>query len=94
MKEEINTSMTRDEILATLQRIEVETKIAVWLFQIDKKYYQVVEYGGVFRVPDATSVWETNKRGKRLSSTELITINGKKHVECVEKFMTQLGITE
>lgn len=82
--------MNHEEILATLQPFETETKLSAWSFQVEKKFYQVIEYGGVFKLLPKTSVWETNKRGKRLSPTPLFTIDGKKHEECVKQFLTKI----
>ena len=86
--------MTREEILSTVNHFEVETKVKAWTFQIDKKFYQVVEFGGVYRVPPGTSIWETNKKGKRLSNEAIFTINGNKYLECINQFIDSMGITE
>jgi hypothetical protein len=81
--------MNREEILETLERFETETKLKAWSFRIDKKFYQVAEYGGVYRVPVATSIWETNKRGKRLGE-KIFTISKQDHIECIKLFLDKL----
>ena len=82
--------MNREEILLTVEKLETETKLKAWLFQIDKKFYQVAEYGGVYRVPSTTSIWETNKRGKRLSNDPIFKINGQNHEKCIDSYITSL----
>lgn len=82
--------MNREEILLTLEKMETETKLRAWSFQIDKKFYQVAEYGGVYRVPATTSIWETNKRGKRLTSEPIFRIDGQNYTKCVNQYLDVL----
>lgn len=82
--------MNREEILSTLVPFETETKVKVWLFEVDKNFYQVLEYGGVYRVPPTTAIWEANKRGKRLSTKELFKIDGKNITKCINLFLDKL----
>jgi hypothetical protein len=82
--------MNKEEILQTLEKMETETKLKVWLFQIEKKFYQVAEYGGVYRVPSTTAIWEANKRGKRLSDGPIFKIDGQNHLKCVNQYLDVL----
>jgi hypothetical protein len=82
--------MNREEILLTVEKLETETKLKAWLFQIEKKFYQVAEYGGVYRVPSTTSIWETNKRGKRLSDRPIFKIDGQNREKCINLYITSL----
>jgi hypothetical protein len=81
--------MNREAIFETLERFETETGLKAWSFQIDKKFYQVAEYGGVYRVPLMTSIWETNKRGKRLGD-KIFSISRHDYSECIELFLDKL----
>lgn len=86
--------MNREEIESTLTVLETETKIKAWVFQVNKKFYQVVEYGGVYRVPDATSIWECSKRGKRNSTDPVFTIPSKNYKKCLDLFLDKLEEAE
>lgn len=81
--------MNREAIFETLERFETETGLKAWSFQIDKKFYQVAEYGGVYRVPPTTAIWETNKRGKRLGE-KIFSISKQDRIECIELFLDKL----
>jgi hypothetical protein len=82
--------MNREEIIATIIPLETETKVKAWIFQIEKKFYHVAEYGGVYRVPETSAIWESNKKGKRLTQAPLFEINKKDHKRCVNEFLTIL----
>ena len=79
--------MDREKILSTVRELPVETKIKAWTFQVDKKYYQMAECGGNYGIVDHTSVWECNKRGKRISSSPLFTTSGKDHMRCFHEYI-------
>jgi hypothetical protein len=85
--------MNREEILESLERFETETGLKAWSFQIEKKFYQVAEYGGVYRVPTRTSIWETNKRGKRLGDY-VFTMDGQDRIKCINLYLDKLEEAE
>ncbi len=82
--------MNREEITSTITPLETETKVKAWIFQIEKKFYHVAEYGGVYRVPERTSIWESNKKGKRLTQAPIFDIGKKDYKRCVDEFLTVL----
>ena len=86
--------INREEILETLVPMETETKLKAWLFQIEKKFYHVAEYGGVYRVPPTTSIWECNKRGKRLTEKPLHKIDRQDRLTCINQFFDILDEKE
>jgi len=81
--------MNREKILETLEKFETETNIKAWSFRIENEFYQVAEYGGVYRVPLTTSIWKTNKRGKRLGQV-IFSISEKNYIKCVDLFLNKL----
>ena len=85
--------MNREEILESLAKFETDTKINAWSFQIEQKFYQVVEYGGVHRVPERTSIWKTNRRGRRLGDY-VFTIRGKNKIKCINLYLDHLEESE
>lgn len=82
--------MTKEEILASIQIFPNETKLKAWTFQVDNKCYHVAEFGGVYKVPVQTSLWEANKKGKRLTEKPLISIFAHDHKKCINIFLESL----
>jgi hypothetical protein len=58
--------------------------------QVDGKWYHISTFGGRYRIPEATGVWDSNKRGKRMTEKEIFLINGKDHVKCLNLFLDKL----
>lgn len=84
--------MNREEILATIQPLETETKVKSWMFQVENKFYHVSEYGGVYRVLPGTGIWEANKKGKRTSADSIFKISGMNYMKCINEFLNSLGV--
>jgi hypothetical protein len=82
--------MNKEEILSTVAEIVTETKVKAWMFQVEKNYYQVLEYGGVYRVPPSTGIWECNKRGKRGAGKPIFSIDGKNIERCIDEFLDSI----
>jgi hypothetical protein len=82
--------MNKEEILESLVPMETETKLKAWTFQADSKFYQVVSYGGVYRVPPTSGIWECNKKGKRISEKPIFKIENKNHLLCLGQFLDTL----
>jgi hypothetical protein len=63
--------------------------VNAWVFEMDKKYYHVAAYdAGRFGGGYCTSIWESNKRGKRTSISSIFTIRGTMDPErCISEFM-------
>lgn len=79
--------MTRDQILETVQPLPSETKLKAWTIQIDEKFYHICAYGGVYRVLPKVSIWDSNKKGKRVSKDPIFSINGNDRDKCIGMFL-------
>jgi hypothetical protein len=86
--------MNREEIINSLQELPTETNVQSWLFQIGKDYYQISTYGGRYRIPEASGIWKSNKRGKRLTADEFFKTPGKDHLKCLNKYLDHLEAEE
>jgi hypothetical protein len=51
-----------------------------------------MEHGGNFAVPDQTSIWPCNKRGKKTSDVKVFTQNKKDMEDCLDNFLDTFGI--
>jgi hypothetical protein len=86
--------MDMEKVLSSLLPLKVSTRnMETWMFEYNKKYYKVAEYTANFGdrgCPEQTAIWESNKRGKRLTEQCLYQINGKNRVKCIEEFLNTL----
>jgi len=76
-------------VIETLKDVPTETKIKAWVFEYDKKFYHVCSYTA-FRMGDKVSIWESNKRGKRLTQKPLFTYDGSDHIKAMTFFLDSL----
>jgi hypothetical protein len=81
--------MEREKIIETVQALPSETSVKAWVFSIDKKFYHVAEYSA-FKMGDKTSIWESNKKGKRTSENPIFHTIGKNHMKCINAFIDSL----
>jgi hypothetical protein len=81
----------REKTIGSVQELPTETKVKAWVFEIDKKFYHLACYTR-FRMPEACSIWESTKKGKRSTEMPIFTLNGKDHLKCVEAFMDKLDL--
>ena len=82
--------MNREEIVSSMQEIPTETTVKSWVVQVDGKWYHISTFGGRYRIPEATGIWDSNKRGKRLTEKEIFRINGKDPVKCLNLFLDKM----
>lgn len=83
-------NMNREEIISSMQEIPTETTVKVWVVQVEGKWYHISTFGGRYRIPEATGIWDSNKRGKRLTEKELFGIRGKDPVKCLNLFLDKI----
>ena len=81
--------MEVEKIMETLQEVPSDTRVKAWFFQVDNKFYHVATYRG-YKIGTRCSVWECNKKGKRTSASEIFTIIGDDHIQCIKDFIAKL----
>ena len=82
--------MNKEEIVASMQEIPTETSVKAWVAQVDGKWYQISTFGGRYRIPDTTAIWQCSKRGKRMTDKDIFRINGKDPAKCLGLFIDKL----
>ena len=85
--------MNREQIIESITELPSETRVKAWLFQVDKKFYHVATYDA-YRQGTKTSIWESNKKGKRISPTHIYSIITSDHVKCINQFLDTLSEPE
>jgi hypothetical protein len=83
--------MDREKVLETVQPLPSETAVKAWVFEVDKKFYHVATYTR-FRRGEQSSIWDSNKRGKRVSSDPIFSVETKDHLRCVNEFLDTLEL--
>jgi hypothetical protein len=83
--------MERETIIGTVQELPTDTQVKAWVFECEKKFYHVAAYSR-FRMGDLTSIWESNKKGKRLTTDPIFSTNGKDHIKCINSFIDKLEL--
>jgi hypothetical protein len=81
----------RETVISSIQELPSETKVKAWVFEIDKKFYHIARYTR-FRMPEACSIWESTKKGKRNGENPIFTLNGADHVKCINEFMDKIDL--
>jgi len=81
--------MNKEKIIDEICEIPTETRVKAYLMTIDGKFFHVAEYSG-YKVGDNTSVWNADKKGKRVNPEPIFTIASKNWKKCVEKFLDTL----
>lgn len=79
--------MNREKVWESVQKLEVETKLSAWIFKVDDHFYQVCEYGGIYGMPEQTSIWPCTRRGKRLIPDSIFSTPRKNYKVCIEAFL-------
>lgn len=82
--------MNREEIIKSIQELPSDTAVKAWVFQADKKFYHVATYSA-FRVGNKTSIWESNKKGKRATPSPIFTLNTNDHIKCINAYLDTLN---
>ena len=72
----------------------METRVKAWMFQIEKKFYQVIETNGGYGIPAQTCIYDCNKRGKRSVQKAVFIRNGANHLSGINEFIDKLEESE
>lgn len=83
--------MDREKVLETVNELPTETKVKAWVFEVDKKFYHIATYTR-FRRGEQSSIWESNKRGKRLTQDPIFSVETKDHVRCINEFLDKIEL--
>ena len=85
--------MDKEKIIQEIVEIPTETRVKAYLMKVDEKFFHVAEYSG-YKVGDKTSVWKSDKKGKRIEEAPLFTITTKNWKKCVEDFLSSIESEE
>ena len=83
--------MDREKVLETVNELPTETKVKAWVFEVEKKFYHIATYTR-FRRGEQSSIWESNKRGKRLSQDPIFSVETKDHIRCINEFLDKIEL--
>jgi len=78
--------MTREDILATVKELPSETTVKAWIFEANSEFFHVATYT-LYRRASKTSIWKSNKKGKRISSEPIFHFEGTDHVKCINEYL-------
>ena len=78
--------MERSKIIETVEELPSETRVKAWMFQHEGNFYHVASYQG-YRLGEKTSIWPSNKSGKRTAKDPIFNMNGRDHLKCINEFL-------
>ncbi len=73
-------------VLETLKEIPTETRVEAYVFEMDGAFYHLAIYNG-FRVGKQGSIWNANKKGKRMEKDSIFTVTAKDPDKCIDAFI-------
>lgn len=85
--------MNIEEVILSVSELPTETKVRAWIFQVEKKHYHVASYAE-FRGSMVTSIWESDKRGRRKALSPIFSLKTPDHALCVRKFLESMENNE
>lgn len=83
-----NRIMNREEIINSIIELSSDTAVKAWVFHIGAEYFHIASYSQ-FRRGDQSSIWISNKRGKRMSGDPIFHSSGKDHIKCINAFLDE-----
>lgn len=85
--------MDKGKIMEEIVELPSETRVKAYLMEVGGNFFHVAEYSG-YKVGDKTSVWKSDKKGKRTIENPVFTINSKNWKKCAEQFLEKLESEE
>lgn len=85
--------MNREEILASVQPLKSDTAVKAWIFKVDSDFYHVAEYQ-LYRRGKQSSIWTSDKKGKRTSNEPIFHAMGGNYEKCISEFLDKLELEQ